>query len=79
MLTFGFSSPQALKWHPDRNKDNTTVAEKKFKEISEAFEVLSDDVSQTLSRHQLISANRIFTLRRPRTRKQYTISTERKD
>ncbi|KAG9102423.1 hypothetical protein FS749_000013 [Ceratobasidium sp. UAMH 11750] len=32
----------ALKWHPDRNKDNTEVASKKFKEISEAFEVLSD-------------------------------------
>ncbi|KAF8606599.1 DnaJ-domain-containing protein [Ceratobasidium sp. AG-I] len=32
----------ALKWHPDRNKDNTELASKKFKEISEAFEVLSD-------------------------------------
>ncbi|QRW03916.1 DnaJ domain protein [Ceratobasidium sp. AG-Ba] len=32
----------ALKWHPDRNKDNTEAASKKFKEISEAFEVLSD-------------------------------------
>ncbi|KAG8692958.1 DnaJ sub B member 4, partial [Ceratobasidium sp. 395] len=32
----------ALKWHPDRNKDNTELAGKKFKEISEAFEVLSD-------------------------------------
>ncbi|GHJ85804.1 hypothetical protein NliqN6_2206 [Naganishia liquefaciens] len=33
----------ALKWHPDRNKDNEEAASKKFKEISEAFEVLSDD------------------------------------
>ncbi|KZP00347.1 DnaJ-domain-containing protein [Calocera viscosa TUFC12733] len=32
----------ALKWHPDRNKDNTEKASAKFKEISEAFEVLSD-------------------------------------
>lgn len=32
----------ALKWHPDRNKDNKKVAEEKFKEISEAYEVLSD-------------------------------------
>jgi len=31
----------ALKWHPDRNK-NAENATQKFKEISEAFEVLSD-------------------------------------
>lgn len=30
----------ALQWHPDRNK--TTEAEKKFKEINEAYEVLRD-------------------------------------
>lgn len=32
----------ALKWHPDKNPDNKEVAEKKFKEISEAYSVLSD-------------------------------------
>lgn len=32
----------ALKWHPDRNKDNQEAANKKFKELGEAFEVLSD-------------------------------------
>jgi len=32
----------ALKWHPDRNPNNTEAASKKFKEVSEAFEVLSD-------------------------------------
>lgn len=32
----------ALKWHPDKNPDNQKEAEKKFKEISEAYEVLSD-------------------------------------
>ena len=32
----------ALKHHPDRNKENKNEAEDKFKEISEAYEVLSD-------------------------------------
>ncbi|KAJ1494410.1 dnaJ-like protein subfamily B member 6-A-like protein, partial [Baffinella frigidus] len=32
----------ALKWHPDRNLDKKELAEKKFKEISEAYETLSD-------------------------------------
>lgn len=32
----------ALKWHPDRNPNNKTVAEEKFKKISEAYAVLSD-------------------------------------
>ncbi|KAF5359383.1 hypothetical protein D9756_003627 [Leucocoprinus leucothites] len=37
----------ALKWHPDRNK-NSDEATKKFKEISEAFEVLSDKQKRTV-------------------------------
>ncbi|CAF0780111.1 unnamed protein product [Brachionus calyciflorus] len=32
----------ALKWHPDKNPNNQKEAEIKFKEISEAYEVLSD-------------------------------------
>lgn len=32
----------ARKWHPDANPDNAKAAEEKFKEISEAYEVLGD-------------------------------------
>lgn len=31
----------AMKYHPDRNKDDAS-AEKKFKEINEAYQVLGD-------------------------------------
>ncbi|KAI7684897.1 hypothetical protein SSS_03470 [Sarcoptes scabiei] len=33
----------ALKWHPDKNPNNKEEAEKKFKQISQAYEILSDD------------------------------------
>src|SRR3990172_10531386 len=33
----------AKKFHPDLNMDNPKLAEQKFKEISEAYEVLIDD------------------------------------
>jgi DnaJ-class molecular chaperone len=33
----------ALKWHPDKNADKKEEAEAKFKEINEAYQVLSDE------------------------------------
>lgn len=33
---------QALEWHPDRHKDDKETTEKRFKEINEAYQVLSD-------------------------------------
>ncbi len=32
----------AMKFHPDRNTDNPAAAEKKFKQVKEAYEILSD-------------------------------------
>src|SRR5665213_424502 len=32
----------ARKWHPDANPDSAKAAEEKFKEITEAYEVLGD-------------------------------------
>lgn len=30
---------QALKWHPDKNRDDPKKAEERFKIVSEAYEV----------------------------------------
>jgi molecular chaperone DnaJ len=38
----------AKKWHPDMNPDNKKEAEEKFKEISEAYEVLMDPQKRQL-------------------------------
>jgi molecular chaperone DnaJ len=38
---------QALEWHPDRHKDDKTAAEKRFKEINEAYQILSDPKKKT--------------------------------
>ncbi|NXH78428.1 DNJB8 protein, partial [Hydrobates tethys] len=38
----------ALKWHPDKNPSNKEEAEKKFKAIAEAYEVLSDPQKRSL-------------------------------
>lgn len=32
----------ALKWHPDKNLNQREEAERRFKEISQAYEILSD-------------------------------------
>ncbi|MCH7640611.1 DnaJ domain-containing protein, partial [Patescibacteria group bacterium] len=33
---------QALEWHPDKHKDNKEAAERRFKEINQAYQILSD-------------------------------------
>ena len=32
----------AIKWHPDKNPDNKEYAKQKFRDIAEAYEILSD-------------------------------------
>lgn len=36
----------ALKWHPDKNIENKELATKKFKEITEAYQILKDPQSR---------------------------------
>ncbi|KAJ3414801.1 hypothetical protein HDV05_006048 [Chytridiales sp. JEL 0842] len=39
---------EALKWHPDRNPNQKELAEKNFKRLAEAYEVLSDPNKRTI-------------------------------
>jgi len=45
----------ALKWHPDKNPENKEEAEKKFKEIAEAYEILSDSNKRAIYDREGIS------------------------
>ncbi len=38
----------AFKWHPDKNPNNKEEAERRFKEISEAYQVLSDNTKKNM-------------------------------
>ena len=52
----------AKKYHPDLNKDNK-AAERKFQEVSEAYEILEDDKKRqqvrTVTSYQLIMQSMI--------------------
>lgn len=49
-----------MKWHPDRNPNNKEQAEKKFKEIAEAYEVLSDPGSLICYRFHSLEKRKIY-------------------
>ncbi|XP_063123828.1 dnaJ homolog subfamily B member 2 isoform X5 [Rattus norvegicus] len=56
---------KALQWHPDKNPDNKEFAEKKFKEVAEAYEVLSDRSGPSRSETGGMEPGFTFTFRSP--------------
>lgn len=47
----------ALKWHPDKNPENPQEASRRFREISEAYEVLSDSKKRKMYDRYGVDAN----------------------
>jgi len=69
----------ALKWHPDKNGDNKEEAERKFKEIAEAYAVLGDkEKRQFYDRHGsgegMHMEDEMFNMRRGHPRGNFTRS-----
>lgn len=48
----------AVRWHPDKNRDDKEVAEKKFRDISKAYQILSDDNARSnYDKHGVTTSN----------------------
>ena len=52
----------ALKWHPDKNKDNSEEASNKFKEISKAYKILINEDDNIKTDNDIFSnlASKVF-------------------
>lgn len=54
-----YARSQALKWHPDKNRDDPEKAGERFKSISEAYEVRACVTSAADSAHAFREAARL--------------------
>ena len=63
----------ARKWHPDQNPDNVKEAEEKFKEISEAYEVLGD--SEKRKKYDVLGSDWQRAARQAEQQRQYRRSS----
>ena len=66
----------ARKWHPDANPSNVKEAEEKFKEISEAYEVLGD--AEKRKKYDLLGPDWQQAARQAEQQRQYRSGTGRK-
>src|SRR5665213_2603297 len=55
---------EALRWHPDRNPSNKEGAEVKFKELQEAYSVISDPTLRSVYDQRGVAAVKEFQQQR---------------